>query len=348
MCPYHIGFTFKIKAMKFSSFIGVDISKKTLDFAVRNDKELLFHLKVDNSPTGLAEFIAECTVQEIILEQSLICCEHTGIYSHCLLSLLKNGQYSLWLESSLRIKRSIGLQRGKNDKVDAIRISEYALRYADKAQLWQPEREVLLEIKHLVSLRKRLISAKSALKVPLGELAGFENKKLIKGLEKLSKKPIDALEKQVSDVEKKIRSLIKQDEILKNLFAQVTSVDGVGEVIFWEMITTTNEFKLFTCPRKFACYAGVSPFEHSSGTSIRGRTRVSQLANKKMKKLFHMGAMAAICKEGELADYYFRKVKEGKSKMAVLNAIRNKIIHRIFACVRENRKYEKNYTNALV
>ncbi len=71
-----------------------------------------------------------------------------------------------------------------------------------------------------------------------------------------------------------------------------------------------------------------------------------------MKKLFHMGAMAAICKEGELADYYLRKVEEGKSKIAVINAIRNKIIHRIFACVRDNRnrvawRYEKNYTTAL-
>jgi transposase len=340
-------FYLKSEVMKFSYFIGVDISKKTLDFAVRDHYKLLFHLKVDNSAAGLKEFKAECTSQGIDLTQSLVCCEHTGLYSQCLLSLLAVEECSLWLESSLRIKRSIGLQRGKNDKVDAIRISEYAFRYADKALLWQPEREVLLEIKQLVALRKRLLNAKNALKVPLGELAGFQNKKMLKELEKLNKKPVEALEKQIAEIEKKIRSLIKKDEVLNNLFALVTSVDGVGEVIFWEMITTTNEFKLFSCPRKFACYAGVSPFEHTSGTSIRGKTRVSQYANKKMKKLFHMGAMAAICKEGELADYYFRKVEEGKSKMAVLNAIRNKIIHRIFACVRDNRKYEKNYTTAL-
>ena len=334
--------------MKFSFFIGVDISKKTLDFAVRDHSKLLFHLKVENSTAGLKEFIAECKGQGVDLKQSLICCEHTGLYSQCLLSLLSGEECSLWLESSLRIKRSIGLQRGKNDKVDAIRISEYAFRYADKAHIWQPEREVLQEIKQLVALRKRLLNAKNALKVPLGELSGFENKKLLKELEKMNRKPVEALETQIAEIEKKIRSLIKEDDTLKQLFNWVTSVDGVGEVIFWEMITTTNEFKLFSCPRKFACYAGVSPFEHSSGTSIRGKTRVSQFANKKMKKLFHMGAMAAICKEGELANYYYRKVEEGKSKMAVLNAIRNKIIHRIFACVRDNRKYEKNYTTALV
>ncbi|WP_207505410.1 transposase [Telluribacter humicola] len=76
------------------------------------------------------------------------------------------------------------------------------------------------------------------------------------------------------------------------------------------MILVTNEFKLFSNPRKFACYAGVSPFENSSGTSLRGKARVSHYANKRMKKLFHLGAMAAICKDGELAHYYQRKVKE--------------------------------------
>jgi transposase len=67
--------------------------------------------------------------------------------------------------------------------------------------------------------------------------------------------------------------------------------------------------------------------EHSSDTNIRGKKWVSPFANKKMKKLFHMEAMATIYKEGELADYYYRKVEEGKSKMVVLNAVHNKISH---------------------
>jgi transposase len=192
---------------------------------------------------------------------------------------------SLWLESSTRIKRSIGLQRGKSDKIDAIRISEYAFRYADQAQLWQPEREVLLELKHMVGLRKRLMLAKDSLQVPLKEAADFQDKKLSKKMQALNRaadrqKPIKALQKQIQQVEKQIRTLIKEDDILRHLFELVTSVSGVGEVIFWEVIITTNEFKLFSCPRKFACYAGVAPFEYSSGTSIRGKTRVSHLANK--------------------------------------------------------------------
>lgn len=85
-------------------------------------------------------------------------------------------------------------------------------------------------------------------------------------MEKLSSRPIAALEKQLKEVEKDIRILIKEDTVLNHLFTLVTSVDGVGEMVFCEMIIATNEFKLFSgrrcgCPRKFACYSGVAPFE---------------------------------------------------------------------------------------
>lgn len=333
--------------MHFSFYIGIDISKKTLDFAVRNQEKHLFHLKVDNSSEGLKQFTQECSTKYIDLSKSLICCEHTGVYSQHILSLATENHLALWLESSLRIKRSLGLQRGKNDKIDAIRISEYAFRYADQATIWQPERQIVAKLRQLVALRKRLLNAKNALKVPVSEVARFQNKRLQKEMEKLNQKPIEALQRQIDEVEKKIRALIKKDDSLKHLFDLVTSVDGVGEVVFCEMVIATNEFKLFSCPRKFACYSGVAPFDHQSGTSIRGGTRVSHLANKQMKKLLHMAALSVVSGKGELAYYYHRKVEQGKNKMLVLNAVRNKIIHRVFACIRDNRKYEKIYTPKL-
>jgi transposase len=333
--------------MQFSFFVGIDVSKNSLDFAVRDQQKVLFHTTVENNPTGLKQFNQSCQLKGVDPGQSLFCCEHTGIYSQVLLDFAAQHDIPLWLESSMRIKRSMGLQRGKSDKVDAIRIAEYAYRHADQAVRWQPEREVLTHLKQFVAMRKRFITTKHALNVPIKEAASFQDKKLQKELQKLNQKPIEALDKQIKEVEKKIRILIKEDDTLAHLFKIVTSVDGVGEVVFWEMVTSTNEFKLFSCPRKFACYSGVAPFEHSSGISIRGKTRVSHLANKQMKKLLHMAAMSAVATKGELADYYHRKVAQGKAKMAVLNAVRNKIIHRVFACVREDRKYEKNYSNAL-
>ena len=333
--------------MEFEFFIGIDVSKATLDLAVRNKKDHLFHLQVTNDTKGLREFVKKCKQEKITAKNSLICMEHTGIYNSILLEFFHQKNFALWLENAVQIKRSLGLTRGKNDKVDAMRISEYALRFNDKLRLWTPPREQLVKLKHLTTLRRRFMDAKNQLKVPIKESKGFVNKQLQKQLEKLNKQPIEILEAQIKKIEKEIRLLIKSDEHLSGLFELITSVDGVGQVVFWEIITTTNEFKTITDPKKYACYSSVAPFEHSSGSSVRGKSRTSRMGNKNVKKLLHLSAMSAVGMKGEMADYYQRKVAEGKNKMLVLNAVRNKIIHRIFACVRDGRKYEKIYTHAL-
>jgi len=124
----------------------------------------------------------------------------------------------------------------------------------------------------------------------------------------------------------------------------MTSIPGIGPATTIEVLVATNELQTITEPKKPACHAGVAPFEYRSGTSIRGKTKVSQHARKRLKYLFHLAAMSAIRVKGELQDYYQRKVKEGKNKMLVLNAVRNKLIHRLYAVVKRGEKYDKNYT----
>ena len=233
------------------------------------------------------------------------------------------------------------MQRGKNDKVDAARIAEYADRFRDKVVLWKPARRELLRLKNLVALRGRLIKTKKILATPAGELAeaAAEGKGYIKSL---TSPVVEQIKTQIKSVEQQIETLIRQDDHLHRLQEIITSVEGVGKVTAWQMMITTNEFKDFTDSRKFACYSGVVPFDHSSGTSIYARPRVSHMANKRMKELLHLSALSATVMKGELNDYYRRKVAEGKNKMLVLNNIRNKIVQRVFACVKENRTYEKS------
>ena len=131
------------------------------------------------------------------------------------------------------------------------------------------------------------------------------------------------------------------------LYGLITSVSGVGQIVAINTLVVTNEFKQIVNPKEMACNCGVVPFKYDSGKSVRSKAKVSHRANRPMKVLFHLAAMSAISSDGELKNYYLRKVEEGKNKMAVINAVRNKIIHRIFACVRNQRKYEKKYVHAL-
>ncbi len=119
------------------------------------------------------------------------------------------------------------------------------------------------------------------------------------------------------------------------------SVEGVGPVVAMNMIIATGAFTRFDNPRQFCCYVGVAPFAYTSGSSQHSRNRVSQRAVKYIKCLLHMSAVAITHKKtGELKNYFERKVAEGKNKMTVLNAMRAKLVARMFAVIRKNQIYQ--------
>lgn len=116
------------------------------------------------------------------------------------------------------------------------------------------------------------------------------------------------------------------------------SIPGIGQISALQFIVATNNFKNFESAKHLACYAGVVPFQNKSGTIIK-RERISKMANQKIKMLLHLAAMSACRSDLELKAYFIRKVKEGKNKMSVLNAIRNKLVHRIMAVVTRQTPY---------
>lgn len=335
--------------MDIRHYIGVDVSKATLDWAVFDGKTIVLQTQSANSPVGIKAMVKLLRALPNFTPQTSVCClEHTGIYNAPILEYLHRLDYPLWLESSLHIKHAGGLQRGKTDAIDAVRIAEYAFRFRDRMRLWQPPREVLQELALLSSLRQRLLGIRQQLQVPLNELSGFVGVKLHKQVTAHCQASLKAIAADLSKVNQQIQALIQSDQQLKELFGWVTSVPGVGATTAVEVILATNEFKTITEPKKLACHAGVAPFEHRSGTSVRGKTRVNQHARKRLKSLFHLGAMATIRAKGELQSYYQRKVAEGKNKMLVLNAVRNKLIHRIYAVVKRKQNYDFSFATSLV
>ncbi len=332
--------------MEFNWFVGIDVSKQTFDVAFKKGSEAYVHTKYSNNKKGINEFLKYLKINKVFVKTGLICLEHTGIYTHLLLDMLSSKYANIWLEHALSIKRSLGLRRGKNDKVDSMRIAEYAYRFQDQSVLWQPAREEINKLKRLISLRFRLIKTKKLLNAPLIESDDVKALSF-NDVKRLTLPIIKKLDLQINELEQEIDLLIKSDQHLNRLEEIITSVDGVGRVTAWQMIAATNEFKDFKNARQFACYSGVVPFEHSSGSSISSKPRVSHLANKRMKELLHLSALSATIMKGELNDYYNRKVKEGKNKMLVLNNIRNKLTQRVFSCISQNRKYEKSYTHSL-
>ena len=334
--------------MGFTYFIGTDVSKNELDFAVMKGKALLFHREVANDTQSIQAFLKELLrLPDFGVGKAVFCMEHTGIYNNPLLSFLHKKKLNVCLEGASQIKNSLGNIRGKNDKVDAIRIAEYAYKNREELRLWQPRREVVQLLSHLAATRARLISAQKLLRIPLKEANKFLDKGMAHQNQKLCSQTLKSIEEDLDKTEKAIKEVVDNDSELKRLFGLITSVTGIGMVTATQIVVTTNEFRDINEAKKYACYSGVAPFSRESGL-MKGKAHVSHMANKTVKMLLHLSAITAIRHNEDLRKYYERKtIGEKKNKMSVINAVRNKLILRIFACVNQNRKYDKTYANSL-
>ena len=330
---------------KFKHFLGIDVSKDFFDAVILLDggKNKSIHEQFQNSYNGIKSLVLWLKKMESNSDNTLICLEHTGIYGKLIIKNLFVFGFSLWVEMSLKIIRSICVQRGKNDKVDAERIAYYAMKNVDEAVLYRAPSESVEKIRKLLSLRDKLITIKAGLLKNLKELKCFD-KVLAKLSSQSHKNTLKGIDKDLKNIELKLDELVKTDENLNEIYKQATSVPGVGRITALFLIVFTDEFTMYSTPRQLACYCGVVPFEYTSGKSVKGRPRVHYMANKKMKKQLHMCALSAVTYDPEMKAYYERKVAEGKSKMLVINNVRNKLVHRVCACIRENRIFEVRKT----
>ncbi len=165
-------------------------------------------------------------------------------------------------------------------------------------------------------------------------------------MSKLQAPVIRSIKQSIEKIEAAIDKLIASNIEVKEVIQRVSSIKSVGKQTAINLYVYTKGFTEFENAKQLACYCGVVPFTKTSGTSVRYKTGVSPYANRKLKKLLHLCAMAAIRWNDDMKRYYERKVSEGKNKMSVINAVRNKLIHRIFAVVRDQRMYVENLSLA--
>lgn len=155
----------------------------------------------------------------------------------------------------------------------------------------------------------------------------------------LSKQNIVFLNEQIKEVENNMVSLINGNNDIANTFNLLISIKGIGIILAVQLLIHTGNFERFTSWRKFACYSGIAPFEKQSGTSLHIKGRIHPFCDKKMKSLLTMAAINAIRTDYELKAFYQKKIKEGKPKMCVINIVRNKLVARAFAVVKQKTPF---------
>jgi len=335
--------------MEFKFILGIDMSKAFFNYCLMSPKyEIMEQGKVDNHPDAIFAFISKLSKRSEIekMEDLVLVMEHTGIYvqhlSNCWLS--KQGRLSI--VAATKVSEQLGGRNGwveKTDELDARRLAEYGVRYSDQLRLWQARKENLALLKALHVQRKRLTEVLKILQVPVKESIAFDSEELSSTIKKNQKESIKALKSDLKKVERQLKTLIQNDEVLKRLFKLITSVDGVGPATAREVIIATEAFSKFTPnqAKSFARYSGVVPLRKESG-KMKRKAKTSKRANKRIKTVLTMGATSLIGSFSDLGVYYARKIEQGKPHFSVINAMRNKLILRIFAVVRNQVIYDKN------
>ena len=329
------------------SFIGIDVSKLWFDaslLVIKSSKKLPIETeRFDNNASGIKAFEKWLKKFEVSFQiNTLVVIENTGIYHRHLWAFCSDKNIPLYIGNAADIKWSFGIARGKNDKVDSLRLCNYAHKHFEELRPTPALNKKLLLLKDLMTSRTKLISQKNSIQTYLKELKLISDKEVQKIMQQAHKTAIAGLVESIKSIEAELIKIIKEDGAVLANYNLLKTVPGIGHIVAIYLICCTNNFSIKITGKQLACYAGVVPFEHSSGSSIKGRNRVHRMANKTLKKLLHMSAITTIKNYAEFRNYYDRKKAEGKHSMSVLNAIRNKIVLRAVAVVNNQRPYVDN------
>ena len=330
----------------YSFFIGCDVSKAYIDVAYFNVDYGVYVNRYPNDIEGFKRMVID--LERITQEprsEWFFCFENTGVYSKNLLMWLFSQEINCIEESPLKISKSLGLRRGKEDKADSKAISRYAFEKRGLLKPSIPSKSLIISLKSLTSRRSRLIRLRTIITNAGKALDPGLPLEFEKGFQLKDQELLICLNKQIDELDKSIEQVLRQNSEVEQNAKLLRSIIGIGPITVANMIALSNNFKDFDSARKFACYSGVAPFPNSSGTR-KGRTKTSKMANKQMNSALTNGALSAIVHDPELKRYYQRKLAEGKHTGIALNNVKNKLIQRAFAVINRQTPFVKTHKYA--
>ncbi len=319
----------------FQHFVGCDVSKSTLDFAIHErgkDYRTFEHIQVPNTTQGFQAMRKWLRTFKIDVKKAVIAMEHTGVYSNALAEWCFKKGVTFVLLHPLDVKNAGCRGRNKTDKVDAQFIADYVYTMREKLTPSQPEASVIKRLRELRNERQLAVRARTAY---LNQFKTVTDHSTLKRMEKMA----DSFTAQINAIEKEIKKVIDSDSQIKRTYDLLISVPGIGLVNALATIVATGNFTRFQTARQYAKFSCVSPLARQSGTSIKSGDHVSRAGHNEIKSLLTQGARRVINTDPQFKAYYERKRAEGKTHGCVMNAVKFKLICRMFAVIKRQSPY---------
>lgn len=320
-------------------YVGIDISKQKLDCWLR---PLGAHLCCGNDAQGFDRLLRWLQAEGCTPGDTIICMENTGIYGKRLLVALTEAGWPAAVEKTT-VTDKVGPEHGrKEDDYDASLIAEYADRFADELTITTPPEEALDQITQLFSERRRLVRQRSATKTKRTQAA--QQPTCPELIRDGWVRQISLLDEQIERLEARINEIVEGHEGLHSYSTLLKSIPGVAEVTAWLwLIHFYGQTQLN--PKNIASRFGVAPHCHSSGSSVKGRTRSSGHGASEIRATLTMAARSASTHCDRFKDYKQRKLDEGKCWPIVRNNLVNKLITLICAMWNSGQPYDPNHTS---
>jgi transposase len=290
-----------------------------------------------NDETGFKKLL------KALPEESLVVMEATGYYHYRLAQFLYKNEVIVSVVNPLSIKRFIQMKlaKVKTDKSDAKAICEYAL--INEVSLYTALTEVQSECLQLFRLMDVYLKHRTATKNKMHgeEVLGVPSKFVYRSLRRNRKH----LDREIQAIEQKILSLVKEDQ--QQQLSLLTSVPGIGQKTALFLIVVTDGFSKFENASQLCSYVGITPTIRESGSSVRGRARISKVGNKKLRNLLFLCSFNA-CKHNKACRaLYERIINKGKSKKFALIAVANKLLKQCFAIAKSGIPYDETFVSVL-
>ena len=315
---------------EFKHFIGCDVSKNTLDFAIFEKGKTygsFQHTQVSNDLEGFQALRKWLRSFKINIKEAVIAMEHTGVYSNALAEWCFKKDIAFVLLHPLDVKNAGARGRNKNDKADAQFIADYVYTMREKLTPSKPETPIIKKLRQLYNERKLAVRTRASY---LNQVKTVTDSVTRRRMEKLT----EVFTEQIKAIENQIKKEIKSDDAINTNYELLTSIPGIGLVNAVMTIIATGNFTRFQTARQYAKFSCVSPLSNQSGTSVRGGDHVSHAGHSEIKSLLTEGARSAINRDAQLKAYYERKRAQGKSHGCIMNAVKFKLICRMFAVIK--------------
>lgn len=318
---------------KGKKIFGVDISKDFFDVVDQSGK----HDQFGNDAQGFSKF------KKRLPDNALVIMEATGYYHFLLAQYLSKQGFDCAVVNPLSIKRFIQmkLSKVKTDKADAKAICDYGI--ANEVSIYDPldsiQAECLQLFRLLENYKKQLTAIKNKLH---GEAVLGRPSKMVYHCLNRTKKH---LEKEIKWLENRVLELVKKEH--QHQITLLKSIPGLGIKTILFLIVITDGFTKFNNASQLCSYAGITPTERTSGSSVRGKSRISKVGNKRLRNLLFMCSFTACQHNKACKDQYDRIVNKGKSKKLALLAVSNKLLRQAFAIANSGIPYDAQHRSVL-